>query len=211
MQRAANSSTLLACPWSTTTAHQPAARCPKQQLRNTPCGVCGTAIPITTCRYPTLGRAVPARPLPPRQTVPEHYTTADVTELLVKPATLSSRCRYVDLVRPADPRAVGRAAFFVSHRWGCRFKGQLVAPLVQHLEARGRRGNGGGGGEGRAERQEEEGHQGHQAEEEQEEQEQEVYVWLDIFAVNRKRKAVGSSAPDRVVSCRSLLADVPPT
>ncbi len=162
--------------------------------------MCGTAILSTTRHHPTLGPAVPPSPRPPRQTVPEHYTTADVTELLVKPATLSARCRYVDLVRPAAPRALGRAAFFVSHRWGCRFREQLVAPLVQHLVARGRPGGGGGGGEERAGRQEQEGN-GHQAEQEQEEEAEEVYVWLDIFAVNRKRAAVGSSTP-----ASSLLA-----
>ncbi|KAG2427326.1 hypothetical protein HXX76_012521 [Chlamydomonas incerta] len=51
---------------------------------------------------------------------------------LVKPATAEAKCRYVDLV-PAEH--VGHSTYFISHRWGCNFRAELVAVLEQRFGA----------------------------------------------------------------------------
>ncbi|KAG2495848.1 hypothetical protein HYH03_006087 [Edaphochlamys debaryana] len=98
------------------------------------------------------------------ENVPTSYSTADVVENIVKPATRERRCRYVDLI--PEPRAVGTSSFFISHRWGCNFRAELVGMVLQHftgLEAAAARAAAAAGGS----------------------QPEPIYVWLDIFAVNQ--------------------------
>ncbi|GIL50307.1 hypothetical protein Vafri_6512 [Volvox africanus] len=64
--------------------------------------------------------------------IPNGYTTADVVQEIVIPATKDRCCRYVSL--PAVPQAaVGPAKYFVSHRWAADFTRELVALVAEHF------------------------------------------------------------------------------
>ncbi|GLI63213.1 hypothetical protein VaNZ11_006069 [Volvox africanus] len=64
--------------------------------------------------------------------IPDGYTTADVVQDIVIPATKDRCCRYVSL--PAVPQAaVGPAKYFVSHRWAADFTRELVALVAGHF------------------------------------------------------------------------------
>lgn len=62
--------------------------------------------------------------------VPRGFSTADVVEKIVQPATVKALCRYVALLDAAD---VGTAFAFASHTWRAPFH-DLVAALSHVLE-----------------------------------------------------------------------------
>ena len=62
--------------------------------------------------------------------VPRGFSTADVVEKIVQPATAKALCRYVALLEAAD---VGTAFAFASHTWRAPFH-DLVAALSHVLE-----------------------------------------------------------------------------
>ncbi|KAG2432306.1 hypothetical protein HYH02_013028 [Chlamydomonas schloesseri] len=64
--------------------------------------------------------------------IPENFSTSDVVEKVIKPATAEAKCRYVDLVPACH---VGHSTYFISHRWGCNFRAELVAVLLQRFGA----------------------------------------------------------------------------
>lgn len=71
--------------------------------------------------------------------VPEGYSTEDLTNHIIKPATEARRCRYVEL-HPEEvlggvvPSQNGAAPFyFVSHRGSRGFKLELVPCLARHF------------------------------------------------------------------------------
>ncbi|GFR50272.1 hypothetical protein Agub_g12459 [Astrephomene gubernaculifera] len=67
-----------------------------------------------------------------RNCVPDGFSTADVVQRIVKPATNAQRCRYVSLAS-VPPSAVGRSQYFISHRWGADFTQELVALVAGHF------------------------------------------------------------------------------
>ena len=57
--------------------------------------------------------------------LPREWTTAEVVERVIKPATAGRRCRFVELMAEGD---VGEADLFASHTWGASFV-DLVAAI----------------------------------------------------------------------------------
>jgi hypothetical protein len=111
-------------------------------------------------------------------------TTGEVCAEIVKPASASRACAYVELLRGAGPRegatlaAVGPATVFVSHAWGNPFRDMLAA-VAAHLAAgeraaTGIRGQQAGGDAGAGEGAGEAAGEG-----------AEVFLWVDIFVVNQ--------------------------
>lgn len=63
------------------------------------------------------------------RSVPSDVTVTSVTYDIIKPATLSRQCRYIDLL---DRRQYSTANYFISHRWSNTLS-YLVDTVSRHL------------------------------------------------------------------------------
>ena len=112
-------------------------------------------------------------------------TTGAVTYELIKPAVMEKGCRYVDLIENESRTAVsrGRFFFFISHGWGRPFI-ELVDQLVAHFKPENQaiwRPKGS-----------------------PILQWHEIYVWLDIFAINQNE---GASQGDDLSQLKEVVED----
>ena len=57
--------------------------------------------------------------------LPREWTTAEVVERVIKPATAGRRCRFVEIMAEGD---VGEADLFASHTWGASFVDLVAHP-----------------------------------------------------------------------------------
>jgi hypothetical protein len=99
--------------------------------------------------------------LKPGTRVIRWITTGDVCMHLVKPATASRQCSFVDYLRSEDASLVGEATHFVSHAWKYDFE-MVSEILCAHFEPKA-----GGEGEGPDVGEPKKG----------------VFLWIDVFSV----------------------------
>lgn len=114
--------------------------------------------------------------------VEPNYTSHDVVDKIIIPKTLSRRCRFVDVV---DQELVGTATHYVSHCWDAHFL-DLLECLIERF--------------GTVDENSDEGVTFPD----------DVYVWLDIFAINQHLgggniKEEIPHLPEVISNCQSTL------
>ena len=117
------------------------------------------------------------------------YTTGAVTYELIKAAVKDRGCRYVDLIEDDTGTAVssGRSFFFISHGWGRPFA-ELVDQIIEHFKPENQaiwRPKGASILNS-----------------------DEIYVWLDIFAINQNK---GACQGDDLSQLKEVVEDADQT